>query len=163
EARRASSKRRTAKIRKLRKAMRRAITDGGLVEDAGRSRQEVLLDHIGMLYSTGALLDLTPPSPWTPQQPAAPVVPDIGQEVADMSARLADTAPDNATEPSGHTPGAPVFGNEAGGPGVAVGPLSRAVEDNEDMGRDSQSGRLALVPPRVSDAGDMSHAEDSRV
>ena len=50
--------------RRLQKTMRRAVDDGGLVDNA-RSPRAVLLDNLRILSSTGALLDLDLPNPWT--------------------------------------------------------------------------------------------------
>ncbi|MCX4098019.1 hypothetical protein [Nocardia sp. alder85J] len=58
----------TRKIRRaqarLRRAMRRATADGGLIPTDGRDRRAVLLDHIAMLHSTAALVDMEIPNPW---------------------------------------------------------------------------------------------------
>ncbi|MFC0863997.1 hypothetical protein ACFHYQ_16990 [Sphaerimonospora cavernae] len=61
------------KIRKalaeLDKAMDRAVEHTGLAVD--EKRQEALLSQIGALYNTSALIDLSPPVPWAPEQPQA--------------------------------------------------------------------------------------------
>ncbi|MBF6064721.1 hypothetical protein IU500_24795 [Nocardia terpenica] len=49
---------------RLRRAMRRAAADGGLIPVEGRDRREVLLEHIAILRSTSVLLDLDMPNPW---------------------------------------------------------------------------------------------------
>gem|GEM_PF-4550228 len=60
--------------RHLQRVMRRAVEDGGLV-DNGRAPRTVLLDNLRILSSTATLLDMDLPNPWTadeqPEPPAA--------------------------------------------------------------------------------------------
>lgn len=65
----ASDRKMRAALAKLDKAMDRAVEYTGLAVDG--KRQEALLSQIGALYNTSALLDLTPPVPWAPEQPNA--------------------------------------------------------------------------------------------
>lgn len=48
---------------KLDRAMERAVEYGGL--DTDRSRQDMLLAQLGLLYNATTLLDVTPEAPWT--------------------------------------------------------------------------------------------------
>lgn len=64
----AGSRRVTRARRRLQRVMRRAVEDGGLV-DNGRAPRAVLLDNLRILSSTGALLDLDLPNPWTADEP----------------------------------------------------------------------------------------------
>ncbi|WP_245401547.1 hypothetical protein [Nocardia albiluteola] len=50
--------------RRLQKTMRRAVEDGGLVDNS-RTPRAVLMDNLRVLSSTGALLELELPNPWT--------------------------------------------------------------------------------------------------
>jgi hypothetical protein len=49
---------------RVRAAMRRATTDGGLVPLDGRDHRDVLVDYIAVLRGTSALLDLEVPNPF---------------------------------------------------------------------------------------------------
>ncbi|GAA0381495.1 hypothetical protein Acor_03230 [Acrocarpospora corrugata] len=66
----ASDRRMRAALAKLDRAMDQAVEHTGLALD--QSRQEALLSQIGALYNTTALIDLHPPVPWEPEEPAAP-------------------------------------------------------------------------------------------
>ncbi len=63
----ASDRKMRAALARLDKAMDRAVEYTGLAVDD--KRQEALLSQIGALYNTSALLDLSPPVPWAPEQP----------------------------------------------------------------------------------------------
>ncbi|RMI30638.1 hypothetical protein [Nocardia stercoris] len=63
-------------VRKLRKSMRRAVEDGGLVDNE-RAPREVLLDNLRVLSGATALLDLELADPWIAEPAARPgVAPD---------------------------------------------------------------------------------------
>jgi predicted RNA-binding Zn ribbon-like protein len=71
----ASNRKIRAALVKLDRAMDRAVEHSGLAVDT--ARQEALLSQIGALYNTAALIDLTPPIPWsheTQEPPARPAV-----------------------------------------------------------------------------------------
>ncbi|WP_051193314.1 hypothetical protein [Nocardia jiangxiensis] len=59
----AGSRRINRARRHLQRVMRRAVEDGGLVDNA-RAPRTVLMDNLRILSGTGALVDLDLPSPW---------------------------------------------------------------------------------------------------
>ncbi|MFI6507829.1 hypothetical protein ACIBCT_09505 [Streptosporangium sp. NPDC050855] len=61
----ASERKMRSALTKLDRAMDRAVEHTGLAADP--ARQEALLSQIGALYNTSALIDLTPPVPWSPE------------------------------------------------------------------------------------------------
>lgn len=78
---------------RLRRAMRRATTDGGLVPFTGQDRRAVLLEHIAVLRSTSALLDIDVPVPWPnaeQQGSSAPLLRIDAQQSASMIGRSVD-------------------------------------------------------------------------
>jgi hypothetical protein len=97
--------------RRLQKAMRRAVEDGGLV-DNGREPRAVLLDNIRILSNTTALLDLDLPHPWTLDEPAPPA--------ASLPVEPAPISPP-ATPPTA-TPPPPAAGSPAATPSPATSP-----------------------------------------
>ncbi|WP_245646818.1 hypothetical protein [Microtetraspora niveoalba] len=62
----ASDRKMRAALRKLDRAMDQAVEYTGLAVDS--ARQEALLSQIGALYNTSALIDLSPPVPWAPDE-----------------------------------------------------------------------------------------------
>ncbi|MBB4916352.1 hypothetical protein ACFY19_24270 [Streptosporangium saharense] len=97
----ASDRKMRGALTKLDKAMDRAVEHTGLAVDS--ARQEALLSQIGALYNTSALIDLTPPVPWAPEEeqprmahalPAAGMDDDDEGEVEmlDSPAPVVDTA-----------------------------------------------------------------------
>lgn len=62
-------------MRRLDKAMERAVTDGALGSDP--DQQRALLGQLSVLYNADSLLDLRPSAPWSPQPtpPESPVPP----------------------------------------------------------------------------------------
>ncbi|WP_051192610.1 sigma-70 region 4 domain-containing protein [Nocardia jiangxiensis] len=56
---------------RLRETMRRAATSGDLVPTEGRNNREILVDHIAVLRSASALLDLDAPNPFDSVRTAA--------------------------------------------------------------------------------------------
>ncbi|MFJ2033407.1 hypothetical protein [Streptosporangium sp. NPDC087985] len=65
----ASDRKMRAALIKLDRAMDQAVEHTGLAVDT--DRQEALLSQIGALYNTSALIDLSPPVPWAPEEPRA--------------------------------------------------------------------------------------------
>ncbi|WP_067889994.1 hypothetical protein [Nocardia vaccinii] len=100
--------------RHLQRVMRRAVEDGGLVDNA-RAPRTVLMDNLRVLSGTGALVDLDLPSPWILDEEsgapdavlfAAPALPasDAAAPVPDeQSARSRTTSasPQNSPEAAG--------------------------------------------------------------
>ena len=91
--------------RHLQRVMRRAVEDGGLVDNA-RSPRTVLMDNLRVLSGTGALVDLDLPSPWTlDEEPgtadavlfAAPALPASG--AAAPATLAAQSTPTSASRP----------------------------------------------------------------
>ncbi|WP_067666699.1 hypothetical protein [Nocardia miyunensis] len=66
----AGSRRINRARRHLQRVMRRAVEDGGLVDNA-RAPRTVLMDNLRILSGTGALVDLDLPSPWTLDEESA--------------------------------------------------------------------------------------------
>ncbi|MGI5487266.1 hypothetical protein [Microtetraspora malaysiensis] len=62
----ASGRKMRAALRRLDRAMDQAVEHTGLAVDS--ERQEALLSQIGALYNTSALIDLSPPVPWAPEE-----------------------------------------------------------------------------------------------
>ncbi|GLW06408.1 hypothetical protein Misp01_15380 [Microtetraspora sp. NBRC 13810] len=62
----ASDRKMRTALARLDQAMDQAVEHTGLAVDA--ARQQALLSQIGALYNTSALMDLTPPVPWAPEQ-----------------------------------------------------------------------------------------------
>ncbi|WP_198036955.1 hypothetical protein [Nocardia sp. BMG51109] len=135
------------KVRKaqqrLRQAMRRAAADGGLIPVEGRDRREVLLDHIAVLRSTSALLDLDMPNPW----------PSIGcgESAAESTIRLLRS--DAQQDESGGEHGADLPARLAPGPSLSrVADGDRATEARNGAHRDpamnGQTKRLHVITDR---------------
>ncbi|MGF6882465.1 hypothetical protein ABIA39_001407 [Nocardia sp. GAS34] len=102
--------------RRLQKAMRRAVDDGGLVDNS-RTPRAVLMDNLRILSSTGTLLELELPNPWTsdeelqgpPSQAptatrAAASAPDAHPAYATPSGAHAAQATPNGAHPAQATP-----------------------------------------------------------
>ncbi|WP_285708821.1 hypothetical protein [Microtetraspora sp. NBRC 16547] len=62
----ASDRKIRAALTKLDRAMDQAVEYTGLAVDS--ARQQALLSQIGALYNTSALIDLSPPVPWAPEE-----------------------------------------------------------------------------------------------
>jgi hypothetical protein len=91
--------------RRLQRVMRRAVEDGGLVE-SGRAPRAMLLDNLRILSSTGALLDLDLPNPWTTddhpdplavREPAAAALPAAASSAETSSRSAGPQLPPTAT------------------------------------------------------------------
>ncbi|MBP2705851.1 hypothetical protein JOL79_18740 [Microbispora sp. RL4-1S] len=92
----ASQRKMRVALAKLDRAMDRAVEYTGLAVDD--KRQEELLSQIGALYNTAALIDLTPPVPWAPDEPEGPAALPLPGTVTvldedDEEDRPADPAP----------------------------------------------------------------------
>ncbi|MET8140465.1 hypothetical protein ABZU32_09170 [Sphaerisporangium sp. NPDC005288] len=96
-----------AALARLDRVMDQAVEHTGLAVDAGR--QEALLQQIGALYNTSALIDLRPPVPWGPEpeeerqhalpvaaSPVAAYIADDDEEAEIMEAESAPQVVDTA-------------------------------------------------------------------
>ncbi|MBY8859573.1 hypothetical protein K7711_24110 [Nocardia sp. CA2R105] len=118
----AGSRRINRARRHLQRVMRRAVEDGGLVDNA-RAPRTVLMDNLRILSGTGALVDLDLPSPWildeesdtsTSGMFAAPALVASGA-AADSHAVVSDEmspVPSSATQNSSRSAGAQAIPGE---------------------------------------------------
>ncbi|MFI5776374.1 hypothetical protein [Nocardia sp. NPDC051570] len=95
---------------RLQKVMRAAVEEGGLVTASGQ--RAVLLDTIGMLSSTSALLDMEMPNPWQPTETHSgsrafdtptPVSTDVAAELIQPESRAGSPASAESEAPDTET------------------------------------------------------------
>ncbi len=79
--------------RRLQRVMRRAVEDGGLVDDS-RSPRSVLMDNLRILSSTGALLELDLPNPWIIDEEPGPQTTPEPETSEPVSPSTIDGSPD---------------------------------------------------------------------
>ena len=136
----AGSRRINRARRHLQRVMRRAVEDGGLVDNA-RAPRTVLMDNLRILSGTGALVDLDLPSPWildeesdTPTSGifAAPALVASGA-AADpyaIGSHEMSPAPSSATQNSSRSAGAQVIPGEEVAPSDQAASMSAVQEES---------------------------------
>jgi hypothetical protein len=85
----ASDRRMRTALAKLDQAMDRAVEHTGLAVDP--ARQEALLAQIGALYNASALVDLSPPVPWAPEEERPALVRSHDEDEEEFE--MVETAP----------------------------------------------------------------------
>ncbi|WP_216900737.1 hypothetical protein [Nocardia alni] len=150
--------------RRLQRVMRRAVEDGGLVDDT-RTPRSVLMDNLRILSSTGALLEVDLPNPWTIEESPDPhTAPEPRAPQAGSPTDVIDGSPDTiaqirqlpaASAESPVQPSAPV--QPQGQPSAPAGAHAQPPASAEPHPRPSAS---AESHPRPSASAE-SHAQPS--